>query len=639
MIGFVSLVVAAVIMELTVVLYVLGLYRKRSDLERFGDRGVQVSFVLLTFGSIYLLYLLLTHNFNNLYVATHTNRSLPLVYVISAFWAGQEGSLLLWGWLTSLTTLIVVRKTKTVDKFKPYVATILVIIQLFFVLTMIFASNPFERLSFTPADGQGLNPLLQDPGMVIHPPTLFVGYALIAVPFAYAMAGLITKDEDWLNKIRTWTMASWIFLSLGIALGGWWSYHVLGWGGYWAWDPVENASLMPWLIITAFLHSVVIQEGKKGMKLWNMLLITFSFLLVIYATFLTRSGIIQSVHSFAGSAVGQYFGVFLLISTIATVSLIAKRYNWLKSRNIFEAYLSKESAFLFNNLLFTVLTLLILIGTTFPILSEWIRGYQVRVGPGYFQQTASPLSMILVFLMGICPLIAWRQASAASLKRNLKFPLITTVATTVGLYFFGVTQLGGMIVSASIGFSLGSIIQDFYRATDPDEPMPIGERVSTLIGAVKRNQRRYGGYIIHLSMILLIGGIAGSSIYENSSMVTLGVGESFDIGPYTIEMADIYTTQNDERQLYSVQLDVYKGGVKIFEANPSIAHFFQSESHIRYPWVKAQGLSDLYLIYESAIEGRATYTFKIIPQVTLIWIGTLVGLLGSTVAIWPIKKR
>jgi len=639
MIGFVSLVIAAVVMELTVVLYVLGLYRKRSDLERFGDRGVQASFVLFTLASLYLLYLLLTHNFNNLYVASHTNRSLPLAYVISAFWAGQEGSLLLWGWLTSLTALIVVRKTKTVDKFKPYVATILVIIQLFFVLTMIFASNPFEKLGFTPVDGQGLNPLLQDPGMVWHPPTLFVGYALIAVPFAYAMAGLITKDEDWINKIRTWTMVSWLFLSLGIALGGWWSYHVLGWGGYWAWDPVENASLMPWLIITAFLHSVVIQEGKKGMKLWNMLLITFSFLLVIYATFLTRSGIIQSVHSFSGSAVGQYFGIFLAISTISTIALIAKRYGWLKSRNIFEAYLSKESAFLFNNLLFTVLTLLIMLGTTFPIISEAIRGYQVRVGPGYFMQTVSPLSIILMFLMGVCPLIAWRQASVASLKRNLKFPLITTVATTVVLYFFGVSQLGGMIVSASIGFSLGSILQAFYWATDPDEPMPMGERVSTLIGAVKRNQRRYGGHIIHLSMILLIGGIAGSTIYENSSMVTLGIGESFDIGPYNIEMADIYSTQNDERQLYSVQLDIYRGGAKILEADPSIAYFFQSESTVRYPWVKGQGLSDLYLIYESSTEGRATYTFKIIPQVTLIWIGTVVGLLGSIVAVWPVKKR
>jgi cytochrome c-type biogenesis protein CcmF len=639
MIGFVSLVIAAVVTELTVVLYVLGLYRKRSDLKRFGDRGVLASFALFTLASIYLLYLFLTHNFNNLYVATHSNRSLPLAYLISAFWAGQEGSLLLWGWLTSLSTLIVVRKTKTVDKFKPYVATILVIIQLFFLVTMLFASNPFEKLGFTPADGQGLNPLLMDPGMVFHPPTLFVGYALIAVPFAYAMAGLITKDEDWLKHIRTWTLVAWLFLSLGIALGGWWSYHVLGWGGYWAWDPVENASLMPWLIITAFLHSVVIQEGKKGMKLWNMLLITFSFLLVIYATFLTRSGIIQSVHSFAGSAVGQYFGAFLAISTLATVALIAKRYNWLKSRNIFEAYLSKESAFLFNNLILTVLTLLIMLGTTFPILSEALRGYQVRVGPGYFQETASPLSMILIFLMGLCPLIAWRQASVASLKRNLTFPAITTVATTVGLYFFGVTQLGGIIVSASIGFTLGSILQEFYRATEPDEPMSIGQRVSTLVAAVKRNQRRYGGHIIHLSMILLIGGIAGSTIYENAKMVTLGIGETFDIGLYTIEMADISSVMETERQLYSVQLDVYKDGSKLYEADPSIGYYFEREATIRYPYIHSTGLTDLYLIYESSSEGRATYTFKIIPQITLIWIGTLVGLIGGVVAAWPMKKR
>jgi cytochrome c-type biogenesis protein CcmF len=639
MIGFASLVVAAVVTELTVVLYVLGLYRKRSDLEKYGDRGVLVSFGLFTLATFYLLYLFLTHNFSNLYVATHSNRSLPLAYLISAFWAGQEGSLLLWGWLTSLTTILVVRKPGSVDKFKPYVATILVIIQLFFLITMIFASNPFEKLGFTPADGQGLNPLLQDPGMVFHPPTLFIGYALIAIPFAYAMGGLVTKDEDWLKHVRSWAIVSWLFLSLGIALGGWWSYHVLGWGGYWAWDPVENASLMPWLIITAFLHSVVIQEGKKGMKLWNMLLITFSFLLVIYATFLTRSGIIQSVHSFAESAVGQYFGVFLVISTIATVALIAKRYRWLKNRNIFEAYLSKESAFLFNNLLFTVLTVLIMLGTTFPMLSEAIRGYQVRVGPGYFQQTASPLAIILVFLMGLCPLIAWRQASTASLKRNLTFPAITTVAVTAILYFFGVNQIGAMVVSASIGFSLGAILQEFYRATDPDELMPLGQRVPTLVGAVKRNQRKYGGHIIHLSMILLIGGIAGSTLYENAKMVTLGIGETFDIGPYTIEMADISSAQEAERQFYWVQLDVYRGGTKIFEADPSIGYYPQREATVRYPWVKGQGLTDLYLIYESSTEGRATYTFKIIPQITLIWIGTLVGLIGGVVAAWPISKK
>jgi cytochrome c-type biogenesis protein CcmF len=639
MIGFVSLVIAAVVTELTVVLYVMGLYRNRSDLERFGDRGVLASFALFTLASLYLFYLLLTHNFNNLYVATHSNRSLPLAYLISAFWAGQEGSLLLWGWLTSLSTLIVVRRPSSVDKFKPYVATILVIIQLFFVITMIFASNPFEKLGFTPVDGQGLNPLLQDPGMVIHPPTLFVGYALIAVPFAYAMAGLLTKDEDWLKHVRTWTLVAWLFLSLGIALGGWWSYHVLGWGGYWAWDPVENASLMPWLIITAFLHSVVIQEGKKGMKLWNMLLITFSFLLVIYATFLTRSGIIQSVHSFAGSSVGQYFGVFLGISTIATVALIAKRYNWLKSRNIFEAYLSKESAFLFNNLILTVITLLIMLGTTFPILSEALRGYQVRVGPGYFQETASPLSILLVFLMGLCPLIAWRQASAASLKRNLTFPAITTLATTVILYFFGVTQIGAIIVSASIGFALGAILQEFYRATEPDEAMSIGERASTLLSAVKRNQRRYGGHIIHLSMILLIGGIAGSTIYENAKMVTMGVDETFDLGPYTIELTDISSIQEAERRLYFVTLDVYKDGEMLYEADPSIGYYEDREATVRYPYIRSSGLTDLYLIYESSTEGRATFTFKIIPQITLIWIGTLVGLIGGIVAAWPIKKR
>jgi cytochrome c-type biogenesis protein CcmF len=475
--------------------------------------------------------------------------------------------------------------------------------------------------------------------MVFHPPTLFIGYAAVGVPFAYAMAGLIKKDEGWLSHIRGWTLVSWLFLSLGIALGGWWSYHVLGWGGFWAWDPVENASLMPWLVLTAFLHSVIIQEGKKGMKLWNMVLITSSFLLVLYATFLTRSGIIQSVHSFAGSAAAQFFSTFTGLSMLATSILIISRYKWLKSRNIFEAYLSKESAFLFNNLIFMVLTLLILIGTTFPILSEAVRGYQVRVGPGYFNQTAAPLAMIMVFLMGLCSLIAWRHASVSSLKRNLTFPITAALAMTAALYFLGVSQLGGIIVSSSMGFVLGSIIQEFYRATDPDEPMPLGRRFTTLYKAFKRNQRRYGGYVIHLSMIIILGGIAGSTLYEQSKMVTLGMGETFDLDSYTFEMADIYSTRESERIIFGTQVNIYRDGLKFVESHPTITRYEDMDSTIRSPHIHTTGLTDLYVIYESSTEGRATFTFKLIPHVNLIWIGIIVGMVGSVISAWPVKRR
>jgi cytochrome c-type biogenesis protein CcmF len=638
MIGFAGMVLASIASEVTILLYVMGLWKKQPSLRRYGDLGVKVICGLMTFASLYLIFLLVTHDFQNMYVASHTDANLSLVFILSAFWAGQEGSLLFWGWMTTIFTVIIVLRSEEDDKFKPYVASILTTVNLFFLITMIFASNPFARYSYRPSDGIGLNPLLQDLGMVIHPPTLFVGYAAIAIPFAYAMAGMITKDEGWLQHIREWTLVAWLFLSLGIGLGGWWSYHVLGWGGYWAWDPVENASLMPWLVITAFLHSVIIQEGKKGMKLWNVLLISFSFLLVIYATFLTRSGVIQSVHSFSESAVGLYFGVFLGLASLATLGLIIFRRDLLKSRNIFEAYLSKESSFLFNNLILTVLTLLILIGTTFPMLSEAVRGYQVRVGPGYFNETAWPLSMILIFLMGLCPLIAWRKASVASLRRNLRFPVAAALVSPAALFFLGVNKLGGVIVVSSVGFVLGSILQEFYRAMDPDEPMPVGRRLSRLTRAIRGNQRRYGGYIIHISMILLIAGIAGSTLYESNNMVTLGMGESFDMGSYTFKMTDIYGAEEAERHLYTTQVDVYRNGEKIHEAFPSIGYFYQADSTVRYPHIHPSGLTDLYLIYESSSEGRATFTFKIIPLVTLIWIGIIVGLVGGIVAAWPVKK-
>jgi cytochrome c-type biogenesis protein CcmF len=639
MVGFIGLVVTSLVVEVSILMYVTGLVRKESRFTRYADYGTIASAVLMSLVTLYLLSLLLANDFQTIYVAQHTSKNLPLVYTVSALWAGQEGSLLLWGWLTSICTVVVVLKSSRSDKFKPYVASILNLVLLFFLLTLLFASNPFARYSFVPADGAGLNPLLQDLGMVIHPPTLFIGYTLIAVPFGYAMAGLITKDEEWLTRIRGWTLASWLFLSLGIALGGWWSYHVLGWGGYWAWDPVENASLMPWLIMTAFLHSVMIQEGKRGMKLWNMLLITFSFLLVIYATFLTRSGIIQSVHSFAGSPGGIYFGTFLGITALSSFALIITRYRWLKSRNVFEAYFSRESAFLFNNLIFTVLTLLILLGTSFPILSEALRGYQVRVGPGYFNETVSPLSLILMILMGICPLIAWRQATLADLIRNIRFPVAGSVLVTVIAYFFGNNAFGGVVISLMAGFVTASIIQEFYQTMEPSTPHPLTERIGLLTSSVSRNRRRYGGYLIHLSMVLLVVGVAGSSLFETTKMVSLSEGGDFSMAEYSFTLLDVSQTNDIDVSRTTARMEIYRNGRMIHEASPSIASFTRQESTVRYPHIHQAGLTDLYIIYESLQSGQATFTIKIIPLVSLIWIGTVVGLVGGVVAAWPRKVR
>jgi cytochrome c-type biogenesis protein CcmF len=528
----------------------------------------------------------------------------------------------------------VVRGTKD-DKFQPYVSSIIIIIQMFFQLVLIFASNPFARYDYVPIDGYGLNPLLQDPGMIIHPPTLFIGYTALFVPFAYALAGLIKGDDSWIYKVRSWNLFSWLFLTLGIALGGWWSYHMLGWGGFWAWDPIENSSLMPWLTLTAFLHSLMIQEGKRGMKIWNVLLPTFSFLLVIYATFLTRSGIIQSIHSFGESAIGTYFLGFIFFSGVASLGLIFYRYNDLKSRNIFEDYFSKETTFLFNNLIFTILTLLILFGTTFPLLSEAIRGYQVRVGPGYFNETFSPLAWILIVLMGLCPLIAWRKASFVSLRRNLTYPFALMVLATVVAIVLGITKVRPIMVITAVVFNLSSILQEFYRASEPDSGKSIFNRVKLLGSSIKYNQRRYGGYLIHFSIIVMLIGVAGSSISEESEMVTLGINESFEMGKYKFILRDITSKSTDALHIYQVDIDLYVDEQLANHVSPTIDYFVNKEQDVRRPYIHTHQMTDIYVIYEYSEQMRATFTFKVIPYVALLWLGIAMSIVGVIVAGWP----
>jgi cytochrome c-type biogenesis protein CcmF len=638
MIGFIGLIVAAIATEASFVLYFTGLKNKNDKFVKYADLSVSLVFGILTLLTAYLMTRLITHDFQNIYVARNTSLELPILYIISAIWAGQEGSLLFWAWLISLVNVYIVITRSKDDALQPYVSTILIIIQMFFQFVLLFASDPFVRFDYVPANGSGLNPLLQDPGMIFHPPTLFIGYTTILVPFAYAMAGLIKGDDNWIYKVRSWNLFSWVFLTLGISLGGWWAYHMLGWGGYWAWDPIENSSLMPWLTLTAFIHSVMIQEGKRGMKIWNILLPTFSFILVIYATFLTRSGIIQSIHTFGQSSIGLYFLGFILLSTVASFGLIFYRFDVLKSRNIFEDYISKETSFLFNNLLFTILTLLILLGTTFPLLSEAIRGYQVRVGPGYFNETFSPLALILVVLMGLCPLIAWRKASFESLRRNLTKPLIITVLLLAGVVFtFDVRNIGSILVISTVAFNIGSLGQEFYRASEPDSQESFFTRFRLLGSSIKNNQRRYGGYIIHLSIIIILLGVANSSMSEESNMVTLGPDESFEMGEYSFILRDITNQEMEAKHISQVKLDVHINGELAHQAYPTIDYYYIQEQSVSRPHIHTVQMTDLYIIYDFSDQNRATFTFKVIPNVNLIWLGIIVSIIGVLVAGWPKK--
>jgi len=417
---------------------------RRYELIASARRATYVLCGLAMVASAGLLVAIFKHDFNVAYVASYTSRDLPTVYLLSAFYGGQSGSLLFWLLvLTIFAALAQWLTSRKYDHLLPYVAGVTSAVTLFFVATMLFAANPFARLAFTPADGQGLNPQLQNPGMVVHPPMLYLGYISITIPFAFAVAALLSRrlDTGWLHAIRKWTIVSWLFLSIGITLGMWWAYVELGWGGYWAWDPVENASFLPWLTMTAFLHSVMIQEKRGMLKKWNMVLISLSFFLSIFGTFITRSGIISSVHSFAQSSVGYYFLGGLIFLVIAVAWLLYTRLPMLESESHLESMVSREASFLFNNLILVGIAFSVLWGTMFPVISEIVRGSQVTVGPPFFNQVNIPLGLALLALTGIGPLIAWRKASVGNLRRQFAVPVVlggiaAAVLTAIGMGHF-----------------------------------------------------------------------------------------------------------------------------------------------------------------------------------------------------------
>ncbi|WP_309491933.1 heme lyase CcmF/NrfE family subunit [Candidatus Hecatella orcuttiae] len=638
MIGYVSLISAFLSTFCAIILFSVSLKKNHPGLIRFGRGALLLASVFITIAALWLFYLLVTRDFQSMYVASHTNRALPLVYTLSAFWAGQEGSLLLWAWALSLFTAVTLFVDKKNDEFAIYKSLTLAATLLFFLFTLMFAANPFQRLSFKPVDGLGLNPLLRSPGMIFHPPTLLIGYAGFTIPFAYAMAGLATGNEHWIYRSRKWALSAWIFLSVGIVLGGWWAYRVLGWGGYWAWDPVENASLMPWLVGTAFLHSVMIQEKRRGMKRWNFLLITFTFILVIYATFLTRSGILSSVHSFAESPIGIFFSTFIVLTLIASLGLFVSKYEVYRSRNIFEASLSKEVSFLFNNLLFVVLTVVILVGTTFPLISQALRGFQVTIGAEYYNEVTVPLGLVLIFLMGICPSIAWRRANIASLKRSFTWPIVASMVGLIISPLLGIRDFVGLLMVFICVFVVASHGLEFWRGIKAEGKTKGFGYVRNLWRAVQKNRRRYGGYLVHISIVIILVGITASSVYDSSRMFTLSRGETYSIEGYTLSFEGVKVSEKADRAVFTVSLLVLKDGRVIHEATPSIEYYEKMEQYITRVHIHTVGLKDLYVIPLEVWEDNATFKVKILPFVNLIWIGAFLMLASTVFAMTSSEK-
>ncbi len=620
----------------------LGGWRQRASWVHSAERAVYAVFGLVSIAMVVMLYALMTHDFSIQYVSRVSNRAMPMFYTIASLWGGQEGSLMLWLWLLTLYSALAVRQNQHSNReFIPYVIPTLMVTSLLFIAMLVFSEDPFARLPQTPIDGQGLNPLLQNPLMVIHPPNLYLGFVGYAVPFALAIGALVSGrlDSQWIRSVRRWTIVAWLFNTVGVILGGQWAYVELGWGGYWAWDPVENASLMPWLTATAFLHSIMIQEKKGMLKVWNMSLVILTYALSIFGTFLTRSGIVSSVHAFAESNIGGYFLIYLGVIIAVSVGLVIKRLPQLQSDHRLESTLSRESSFLFNNLFLVGMMFAVLWGTMFPILSEAIRGVKISVAAPFFNQVNVPLGLALLFLAGVCPLIAWRKASTRNLIRNFLYPLTWSFVVTAVLYAMGVRHVVALIALSICGFVLGTVVLEFYRGTRVRYASRGGSILWALTSLVQRNRRRYGGYIVHLGVVLAFVGITGSSAYQIEQDVVLRPGERADVGQFTLQYDRLVRSVLPTHEAFVATVRVFRADKLLTTLKPEKRLYFAQNQPTTEVALRTSLLEDLYVIL-AGFEPSRIATFKVFvnPLVAWLWLGGLVMVIGTIIAIWPERR-
>ncbi len=596
---------------------------------------------LLVLSSILIIILLsafIRRDFSLEYVAAYSNRTLPLVYTVSALWAGQAGSLLVWTWLLCLFSVLVVWQNREKNRdLLPFVLGVLFATAFFFFGLIVYSTSPFELLPRPATEGSGLNPMLQNAGMLMHPPTLFVGYVGFTVPFAFAIAALIRNrlDAQWIQSTRRWTIVSWLFLTLGNLLGAKWAYVELGWGGYWAWDPVENASLMPWLTGTAFLHSVMIQEKRGMLKTWNVVLIVLTFSLTIFGTFITRSGIISSVHSFGVSNLGPLFLLFLLLILVVSSGLLWYRRPGLQSDNQFDGFISRESSFLFNNLILLGMAFAVFWGTIFPIISEAVKGVKVTVGPPYYNQVNIPIGLALLALTGICPLIAWRKASMKNLRRSFVIPLLSGLVTAGGLLIGGFYSLYPVMSFSLAALVLTTIMLEFYRGSVTRSRILRVSLIHGLWDLTMRNKRRYGGYIVHLGVTMIFVGIAGSGAFQKEVSTVLAVGESTRIADYTLNYKGIVDQSTDHARIVAAEFEVELDGKTIATMFPS-KQIYRNQDPVSEVDIRQTLKEDLYLILAQWDEHQnVTIKALVIPLVAWIWIGGVVMMIGTLVALGP----
>jgi len=599
-------------------------------------------FVLVTSCFALLTYAFLTFDFSIRYVATNTNLGTPFYYRITAVWGALEGSIILWSWMLALYTIIlIVRHREGARELYPWALATMLGILAFFLLVMTVAAPPFQRQVPVPPDGRGLNPLLEDTGMITHPVALYLGFTGFTVPFAFAMAALITGriGDTWLVLTRRWTIVAWYFLSLGLLIGGWWSYHVLGWGGYWAWDPVENAAFMPWLTGTAFLHSVMIQERRRMLRLWNISLVILTFGLTLFGTFLTRSGVIASVHAFTQGSIGILFLGFLALVLLTALGLVAWRWDAFRSEGELDSVVSRESAFLLNNVLLVAAAFTVFFGTVFPLLSEAVRGEKVSVGAPFFNQVNVPLFLSLVFLMGVGPLIAWRRASVDNLKRNFLWPVALGIVTAAVAFALGVRSFLASLTFATTVFVAATIAVDFIRATRAR--LRVGESLFPAMGGLLlRHNRRYGGFVVHLGILIIALGVMGSHAWSVQTETTLHRGETAELAGYRFRF-DGLTAVEESNHFKVIGAFTVSNGRPLGVLRPAKKFYPQEQAPIAYVDYRLGLREDLYLVLgDFARDGsQATIKLQVNRLVSWIWIGGVVLTLGALLAILPERHK
>jgi len=623
-----------------------------SMLGETARRAGIASFIALCCAAFALVWAAFTDDFSVAYIAAHSNRALNPAYKFAALWSGQEGSLLLWAFLLSAYGFVLRARHRVDVRLSAFASVILAGIQVFFLLLLVVAAPPFSIVQGAiPPDGAGLNPLLQYPEMVMHPPLLYLGYVGFSVPFAFALGALMMRypGEKWIHITRRWTMVTWLFLTIGIFMGAHWAYSVLGWGGYWGWDPVENASLMPWLTGTAFLHSVMMQEKRGMMKNWNVWLIFSTFLLTILGTLLTRSGAVSSVHAFAQSAIGAWFYWFIFIAFAICLFTFLIQRDHLKSENKLESLVSRESSFLFNNMILLAACFTVLWGTLFPVLSEYVQGSKVTVGAPFYNRVNIPIGLFLLFLTGIGPLLAWRSTSLRSIRRNFILPSIAIVATAIALMAFGVRPWNDgddmqSTLFSLVAFSLSAgvitaIVEEFLRGANVVRTQTGKNIFAATVLLIHRNTRRYGGYLIHFGIVVMFIGIAGGAFNQAREM-EMSYGDTLSIGPYKLVCQSITQDSKPEYDTDFAVLDVYRNGKYVTQLAPEKRMYFAGTDHEQASTIAAihSGAdADLYAVFEgkNPDTGRPIINVMVKPLIAWIWIGVVIVVIGTFIALVP----